>query len=737
MIIDNLRVISYGQLKNVDIAFNRNLQVILGNNEAGKSTMRQLITDIVFGFPKNNPYVANTVENYGGVLTINQNDITYTVERTRDNGLIIYDAQGGFVDNPEEMLATWTAPFTRKTFEEVFSLSQNQLNYANSLNNEQLEGLILRLGSIDSESLYGLSSKSERNAKLLLHSDSSERGEVNVLLEQYTRLVNRQKDLQSKDGNVARQNKRLDEVNQELIKLNQQNDSRKKEIDQLERLAPLYNDNVEYQKLLNDESQPIEFHPIDVNLIEDLQKQIQADTPVDQSNLNLDDQELLSTYTNNIAALEDLRFALPEIKGDLAQQNEIHAELMQYVTDGNTPVAKKQNGIGKIKNIVALVLAVIAILGSAIVYFVKPAFLIPVAAISIVLIIWAVVIYFFKVGGDDTQTIENRLGTELEQSQEAVIDKLAPAGLLREFIPNLDSLDPSTVVTNLETLFSRIDNLQGVDNGAVAGTDVQQLIDKQKGLMIKYGVRDYPSFEAKRIHNDLLKNREQELDRLSTLLTPDVLDDLQHFSSQQAIQDRLEELKNSPVKNRIDALEKEQMDLAVEIKSVAKNDSLLYLNQELESLKAEIDQKLVQFYSYRFTNLWIQQTLASITKDKMPIILEESAAIFSELTGGFYTNVGFKDEQIVLLHQNGQTFTLEQLSKGAAEQLYIAVRLALAESMSDINNFPIIIDDGFVNFDATRKRAMLDILQQISKVYQVIYFTAFADSSLTSNTTRI
>ena len=64
------------------------------------------------------------------------------------------------------------------------------------------------------------------------------------------------------------------------------------------------------------------------------------------------------------------------------------------------------------------------------------------------------------------------------------------------------------------------------------------------------------------------------------------------------------------------------------------------------------------------------------------------------------------------------------MSTGTAEQLYIALRLAFVSVMSDVVEFPLIIDDGFVNFDQLRKQRMVTLLQEIAKDEQVLYLTA-------------
>ena len=60
-------------------------------------------------------------------------------------------------------------------------------------------------------------------------------------------------------------------------------------------------------------------------------------------------------------------------------------------------------------------------------------------------------------------------------------------------------------------------------------------------------------------------------------------------------------------------------------------------------------------------------------------------------------------------------------SDGTMDQLYLALRLAVAEELTP--NAPLILDDALVRFDDSRLKAALDILEDISREKQVILFT--------------
>lgn len=68
-------------------------------------------------------------------------------------------------------------------------------------------------------------------------------------------------------------------------------------------------------------------------------------------------------------------------------------------------------------------------------------------------------------------------------------------------------------------------------------------------------------------------------------------------------------------------------------------------------------------------------------------------------------------------------FAANELSQATAEQLYIALRFSLAEALGGEFPSPVVIDDGFVNFDIYRTEKMARLLDQVSESRQVLLFT--------------
>ncbi len=78
----------------------------------------------------------------------------------------------------------------------------------------------------------------------------------------------------------------------------------------------------------------------------------------------------------------------------------------------------------------------------------------------------------------------------------------------------------------------------------------------------------------------------------------------------------------------------------------------------------------------------------------------------------------------VLPAGDGPPKTVDQLSRGTAEQLYLALRFGFIEEFAGNRSpLPIIMDDILVNFDPLRATAAIEALIQLSEQLQILYFT--------------
>jgi len=100
---------------------------------------------------------------------------------------------------------------------------------------------------------------------------------------------------------------------------------------------------------------------------------------------------------------------------------------------------------------------------------------------------------------------------------------------------------------------------------------------------------------------------------------------------------------------------------------------------------------------------------------------------FSEITQGRYRKVEYDTDSrgIRVERDNGLTFTVEKLSKGTRDQLYLAIRVALGERLLEGKTGFFVMDDAFLSSDSDRQGTEIEMIRTLcEKGWQVIYSTA-------------
>ncbi|MBF0425417.1 MAG: AAA family ATPase [Magnetococcales bacterium] len=131
MYIDRLLLTRYGRFTSteIDIAQGRgaDLVVLLGQNEAGKSTLRTAISDLLFGIPERTPH--NFIHRYDalqlGASLINSRGERIDLQRVKRRGPSLQDQQGQPL--PDAVLHPFLGDADRPLFDHLFGLSQETL----------------------------------------------------------------------------------------------------------------------------------------------------------------------------------------------------------------------------------------------------------------------------------------------------------------------------------------------------------------------------------------------------------------------------------------------------------------------------------------------------------------------------------------------------------------------------------------------------------------------------------
>ncbi|MBM4242649.1 MAG: hypothetical protein FJ148_02390 [Deltaproteobacteria bacterium] len=101
-----------------------------------------------------------------------------------------------------------------------------------------------------------------------------------------------------------------------------------------------------------------------------------------------------------------------------------------------------------------------------------------------------------------------------------------------------------------------------------------------------------------------------------------------------------------------------------------------------------------------------------------------AGAYLAHLTSGRYRSVVLdSDGRLAVERKDGSRFGSEALSRGARDQLSLAVRLALVRRVLGEPGF-LVLDDAFMSSDGTRREALADAIAELaSEGWQILYFT--------------
>ena len=72
----------------------------------------------------------------------------------------------------------------------------------------------------------------------------------------------------------------------------------------------------------------------------------------------------------------------------------------------------------------------------------------------------------------------------------------------------------------------------------------------------------------------------------------------------------------------------------------------------------------------------------------------------------------------------------DELSRGTAEQLYLALRLALIGQLAEVGpGLPVLMDDVLVNFDEERRLGAAQAIADLARLRQVVVFTCHTETA--------
>ncbi|MBY8912625.1 AAA family ATPase [Bacillus sp. YC2] len=150
------------------------------------------------------------------------------------------------------------------------------------------------------------------------------------------------------------------------------------------------------------------------------------------------------------------------------------------------------------------------------------------------------------------------------------------------------------------------------------------------------------------------------------------------------------------------------------------------LKQQTEMQRERVKHSAKEWAALQTIRHVIRQKIERHKKVTLPRLLETAGTLFEPLTGGRYERIYFSeaDDSIMVMRKDGAVFSAGELSQATCEQLYAAIRFALAAERDSAVSLPFLLDDSFVHFDRQRLTRLFDALEHLTEGgRQVLYFT--------------
>ncbi|MCI8832957.1 MAG: AAA family ATPase [Clostridia bacterium] len=227
--------------------------------------------------------------------------------------------------------------------------------------------------------------------------------------------------------------------------------------------------------------------------------------------------------------------------------------------------------------------------------------------------------------------------------------------------------------------------------------------NKAKSKYEKDSKYNTPSNTASKENN--YKTNKEEIIKENELLSRQITELINQKSYDENEMNRLinTEISTEEIENEIENLEQELREMNYKYNILDK--TRMYLSQAKEKFSSHYLKGMTQGFE-KYLNI--------LNSDKLD------------------TNIDIKLN--VKIEEYGEKKEIDYLSTGYRDLIGICMRLALIEALFENENPFIILDDPFVNLDEEKIEKAKQVVQELSKKYQVIYFVCHECRKCTSGT---
>jgi len=259
---------------------------------------------------------------------------------------------------------------------------------------------------------------------------------------------------------------------------------------------------------------------------------------------------------------------------------------------------------------------------------------------------------------------------------------------------------------------------------------IEELPRKQEEVL-----KHYYTFEHNKELLIDLEKRKSDLDDNLDLIYDAIMKYIQHFvpveelaeTSMQMVQEEIRlrksqlQQKYAEINQRYDSCKLRIEKLRWEISSLNGNEIQLLKNKEnYARLEQKHKERGVELEAVKLALNTIQALSIDIHDSFGRQLNTKVSEIIGEVTNQKYTDIKVNEKLEVKVGWNGDYILLDKLSAGTMDQIYFALRLVVADLLLGKEEVPLLLDDTFALYDENRVKAAL---MQIKDRKQIILFS--------------
>ena len=690
--IKQLKINSFGKLKDKEITLKDNINLLLGKNEAGKSTIIKYIVNSIYGISKNKKgkeysdfekYQPWSGEEFSGRLSYELDDGSkYEIYRDfkKKNPKI-------FNENMEDISNQF--PIDKSAGNQFFYAQTNvdeELFLSTLVANQQELRLQKTEQSVLIQKIANLVGTGDDNTSYRIAMDRISRRQ----LDEIGTTRSREKPINVIDKKIAelqQEKNNLEKYENLQYEIEEKTQAELKNIETLEVQLEGYN---QLRMLIENEKidqEKIRLQQVMYN--QNAEKIKDIDTQLDD--IQQKNKELLQKYSN------EEKYTNADIKDTNSTMED--EDIYRNKNSQNTAKHKEEKRTSK-KISFILAIAFLCIINIIQLILVKN----PIAKYSIlgvsIAIALVISIIHLKKQKEIKKQIEKYNEEQKRKQEQFLEEQKRKEEQQREELKNLE-----IIKEKVKLLENEVNTLE--KNNKEITNNIQQM---------KYEIATKKETEWKNMieKHQIQAQSDQNKEQWSKMLSWDIqkmsLQDIQY--KQQQIQTQLNNHKIA-----LHSLELDKNSIEPQLDKLARIEEEYVVNQdkrhELEKLNMSME----------LAKNVLMDCYETMRNTITPKFTQNLSTNISEITKGKYSNVRFHDQiGLIVENENGEYVPATKLSVGTIEQLYLSLRLSMVEELSE-EKLPIILDEPFAYFDDDRLENFLKYMGSKYQDRQIILFT--------------